>query len=82
MDKDLYLSLKAEVHKRISHFIEDGYSLIGDIFMTLDEETGVAEVDVFLINIYNSSLPLEKYYRYQLLINEMQHFWVYLDNND
>lgn len=82
MDEDLYLSLKAEVYRKISKFIEDGYSLIGDIFMTINEETGIAEVDVFLMNKHNSSLPIEKYYRYQLIINEMQYFWVYLEHHD
>ncbi|WP_111892495.1 hypothetical protein [Acinetobacter sp. MB5] len=79
MDIDLHLSLKAEVYKRISPFIEDGYSLIGDVFITINEDTGIATVDLFLKNKKPSKSPLEKYYRYQLIINEMQYFWVYLD---
>lgn len=84
MDQHLELSLIEVVKNDIQNFIDLGYKQVGNISkQQFDEKTNIATVYVALKKDPMNYLekPLEKYFKYKLIDNEIKQSWHYVNSD-
>jgi len=84
MDECLELSLIEVVKNDIQNFIDLGYKQVGNISkQQFDEKTNIATVHVALKKDPMNYLekPLEKYFKYRLIDNEIKPLWSYVNSD-